>query len=201
MVSKSWKLLLSLWIGIIGTLNNTHAQLINDRFIGVGIDGAVSYTATDQPVSGFSISISHPTPIIPNFGYTTFTFHEKEALDQTFSLNTTTKVRSFEIYYHVPFPIVSLTIGGGGGVMETNTEVQDGTGALEFVNLVTPVSEGFIRIGLPFAHWFEFHIGYHAFATPDVDRTKGGTTDLSTFKTKKNYTGGLATLGFLIVLL
>ncbi|MGK5095127.1 hypothetical protein WDW89_24350 [Deltaproteobacteria bacterium TL4] len=202
-MKKRWFLrLVVLMIVFGGALVEAQAQFMDDRFLGFSVDGAIAYTATSESVSGFSIGISHPAPVLPNVGYMGLGYKEDEKLDDTYTLSTKLNVRSFEVYYHVLFPVVSLVIGAGGGLMEINTGIiQKGVGAIEYVNLVQPITEGFVRIGLPFWHSVEFHIGYHAINVSAVDRVKDSDTNLSSYKTKKSYTGGMASIGLLFVLL
>ena len=61
----------------------------------------------------------------------------------------------------------------------------------------TSVSETFIHIGLPFWNTIEFHLGYHLMSVSKVDLTSKKKTSLKGTYTisKKNYTGGMTTVG------
>ena len=59
------------------------------------------------------------------------------------------------------------------------------------------MSEAFFHIGLPFWNTVEFHLGYHLMAFPSIDITseKSGGAFAGTYNTKKNYSGGMTTIG------
>ena len=56
------------------------------------------------------------------------------------------------------------------------------------------VTEAFLHIGLPFWNTVEFHLGYHLMTFTSIDRTKGVTL-AGNYTTKKNYSGGMTTIG------
>ena len=52
----------------------------NAQFIGINADYAIDYSAAPGKVSGFSIGIAHPAPFIPNIGYSSVSFEDKETI-------------------------------------------------------------------------------------------------------------------------
>ena len=137
-------------------------------------------------------------------------FQEKQtetstsSASNTLSLVTDTKIETVNFFYNVPFPVVSIAIGIGAGVMTTNTSVIEATGSStnsDNSDLSTPVSEGFIHIGLPFWSIIEFHIGYHLMSVSKLDLTNKSGISLTDYSLdKKNYTGGMTTIGVQIAL-
>ncbi|GIT07364.1 MAG: hypothetical protein CM1200mP30_09940 [Pseudomonadota bacterium] len=99
---------------------------------------------------------------------------------------------------------MSIAIGIGAGEMKTNTSVTETSGSStnsDDSDLSTPVSEGFIHIGLPFWSIIEFHIGYHLMSVSKLDLTnKSGISVTDYSLDKKNYTGGMTTIGVQIAL-
>ena len=61
----------------------------------------------------------------------------------------------------------------------------------------TSVSETFLHIGLPFWNTIEFHLGYHLMSLSKLDLTSKKSNSLQGSYTidKKNYTGGMTTVG------
>jgi len=185
---------------LLGYLQEGQAQ-----FIGFSIDGAIAYSGAPGNIQGGSVGITHPAPFIPNLGAMVLSFDDnvdnnskENQLNDQLSLDTQVSMRSIELYYHVEFPVVSLVLGVGAGLMDTQTEVVSaGAGSLETINLTNPFGEAFARVGLILATFFEFHIGYHLLSIPTIDRVEGGDTDLSAFETEKNYSGGMTTIGIL----
>jgi len=59
------------------------------------------------------------------------------------------------------------------------------------------VSEAFFHIGLPFWNTVEFHLGYHfmSFTSIDITSNKSGGDFQGNYNTKKNYSGGMTTIG------
>ena len=59
------------------------------------------------------------------------------------------------------------------------------------------VTEAFFHIGLPFWNTVEFHLGYHlmSFTSIDITSNKTGDPFQGTYNTKKNYKGGMTTIG------
>ena len=192
------------FVGMIGLSSSANAQ-----FIGINVDYAIDYSAAPGKVSGYSVGIAHPAPFIPNFGYSSISFSEEE--DKTvgnykLSLVTTTTITTYNLFYNVPFPVVSLAVGFGFGSdnlytgVETTTTIVETTSEgtkrdSEKSNFKTDVTEGFIRIGLPFWSIIEFHIGYHVMSFTSIDITKSATF-LGTYSIdKKSYSGGMTTIG------
>ena len=99
---------------------------------------------------------------------------------------------------------MSIALGIGAGVMKTNTSVTETDGRSsnsDDSDLSTPVSEGFIHIGLPFWNVIEFHIGYHLMSVSKIDLTNKSGISVSDYSLdKKNYTGGMTTIGVQIAL-
>ena len=180
------------------------------QFIGLNVDLAIAYSAAPGSVSGGSVGITHPMPFVPNLGVSSITFQDKQAKtstsssSNTLSLITDTKIETINFFYNVPFPVVSIAIGIGAGEMKTNTSVTETSGSStnsDDSDLSTPVSEGFIHIGLPFWSIIEFHIGYHLMSVSKLDLTnKSGISVTDYSLDKKNYTGGMTTIGVQIAL-
>ena len=183
----------------------------NAQFIGIDVDYAIAYSAAPGSVTGGSVGISHPAPFFPNIGYSTVSFNDKEDItgspgSSSVSLNTDTTIKTINLFYNVPFPVVSLAVGFGFGSdnlytgVETTTTIVETTSEgtkrdSEKSNFKTDVTEGFIRIGLPFWSIIEFHIGYHIMSFTSIDITKSATF-LGTYSIdKKSYSGGMTTIG------
>ena len=95
---------------------------------------------------------------------------------------------------------MSIALGIGAGVMKTNTSVAVSSKSSDS-DLSTPVSEGFIHIGLPFWSIIEFHIGYHLMSVSKLNLTSENDIDVTDYRLeKKNYTGGMTTIGVQIAL-
>ena len=186
------------------------ASPVKAQFIGLNVDLAIAYSAAPGNVSGGSVGITHPMPFVPNLGVSSITFQDKQAKtstsssSNTLSLITDTKIETINFFYNVPFPVVSIAIGIGAGEMKTNTSVTETSGSStnsDDSDLSTPVSEGFIHIGLPFWSIIEFHIGYHLMSVSKLDLTnKSGISVTDYSLDKKNYTGGMTTIGVQIAL-
>ena len=180
------------------------------QFIGLNLDLAIAYSAAPGTVSGGSVGITHPVPFFPNLGVSRIIFQEKQTKTSTssssnvLSLVTDTKIETVNFFYNIPFPVVSIAIGIGAGVMTTNTSVTEtlgNTSNSDDSNFSTPVSEGFLHIGLPFWSIIEFHIGYHLMSVSKLDLTKESGISLTEYSLdKKNYTGGMTTIGVQIAL-
>ena len=180
------------------------------QFIGLNLDLAIAYSASPGTVSGGSVGITHPVPFFPNLGVSRINFQEKQSetstssSSNTLSLVTDTKIETVNFFYNIPFPVVSIAIGIGAGVMTTNTSVTEtlgNTSNSDDSNFSTPVSEGFLHIGLPFWSIIEFHIGYHLMSVSKLDLTKESGISLTEYSLdKKNYTGGMTTIGVQIAL-
>ena len=198
-------LLGSFLVGLISLSSTANAQ-----FIGINADVAIDYSAAPGSVSGYSVGIAHPAPFIPNFGYSSISFSEEEDKtvgDYKLSLVTTTTITTYNLFYNVPFPVVTITVGFGGGSDNLKTGVKTKTTIVETYggtsNELTPddlensVTEVFFHIGLPFWNTVEFHLGYHlmAFSSIDITSNKTGGAFEGTYNTKKNYRGGMTTIG------
>ena len=196
------------FVGMISLSSSANAQ-----FIGINADVAIDYSAAPGRVEGYSVGISHPAPFIPNIGYSSVSFIDKETIDSdnntsSVSLVTTTTIETINLFYNVPFPVVTITVGFGYGAdnlnigMGTKTTVVEKTSSgtlkdLGTSDLETSVAEGFFHIGLPFWNTVEFHLGYHLMQVTSIDITskKSGGAFEGNYNTKKNYTGGMTTIG------
>ena len=183
---------------------------VKAQFIGLNVDIAIAYSAAPGSVSGGSLGITHPVPLFPNLGVSRINLQEKQSetstsnSSNTLSLITDTKIETVNFFYNVPFPVVSIAIGIGAGVMTTNTSVTETSSSSSNSadsDLSTPVSEGFIHIGLPFWSIIEFHIGYHLMSVSKLDLTNESGISVTDYNLdKKNYTGGMTTIGVQIAL-
>ena len=201
----------SFLVGLISLSSTANAQ-----FIGINADVAIDYSAAPGSVSGYSVGISHPAPFIPNIGYSSVSFKDKDtvtdSLESTSSvlLETTTTIKTINLFYNVPFPVVTITVGFGYGSdnlnmgVETKTTIvettSDGTKNDPVTSDLEPsvsVTEAFFHIGLPFWNTVEFHLGYHlmSFTSIDIASNKSGDAFEGTYNTKKNYSGGMTTIG------
>ena len=184
----------------------------NAQFIGINADVAIDYSAAPGSFSGYSVGISHPAPFIPNIGYSSVSFIDKETITDspdTVSLDTTATIKTINLFYNVPFPVVTITVGFGYGAdnlkmgVETKTTIvettSDGTKKDQVTSDLEPsvsVTEAFFHIGLPFWNTIEFHLGYHLMSFESIDITSNKTGDFQgTYNTKKNYSGGMTTIG------
>ena len=201
----------SFLVGLISLSSTANAQ-----FIGINADVAIDYSAAPGSVSGYSVGISHPAPFIPNIGYSSVSFKDKDTVTDSFNSNssvlleTTTTIKTINLFYNVPFPVVTITVGFGFGSDILNTGVETKTTIVETYNSGIPndlgtselepsvsVTEAFFHIGLPFWNTVEFHLGYHlmSFTSIDIASNKSGDPFLGTYNTKKNYSGGMTTIG------
>jgi len=197
------------FVGMIGLSSSANAQ-----FIGINVDYGIDYSAAPGSVDGYSVGISHPAPFIPNIGYSSVSFKDKDTVtdssESTSSvlLETTTTIKTINLFYNVPFPVVTITVGFGYGADNLNTGVETKTTIVETYrggtpkdqdtsDLETSVSEAFFHIGLPFWNTVEFHLGYHlmSFTSIDITSNKTGGAFEGTYNTKKNYKGGMTTIG------
>ena len=174
------------------------------QFIGLNVDLAIAYSAAPGSVSGGSVGITHPVPLFPNLGVSRLIFQEKQtktsSSSNTLSLVTDTKIETVNFFYNIPFPVVSIALGIGAGVMKTNSSVTVSSNS-DDSDLSTPVSEGFIHIGLPFWSVIEFHIGYHLMSVSKLYLTNESGISVTDYSLdKKNYTGGMTTIGVQIAL-
>ena len=201
----------SFLVGLISLSSTANAQ-----FIGINADVAIDYSAAPGSVSGYSVGISHPAPFIPNIGYSSVNFKDKDTVtdssESTSSvlLETTTTIKTINLFYNIPFPVVTITVGFGYGSDNLNTGVETKTTIVETfrgrtpkaqqtsdLETSVPVSEVFFHIGLPFWNTVEFHLGYHlmSFTSIDITSNKSGGNFEGTYNTKKNYSGGMTTIG------
>ena len=188
----------SFLVGLISLSSTANAQ-----FIGINADVAIDYSAAPGKVDGFSVGISHPAPFIPNIGYSSVSFKDKETItdssDSTSSvlLETTTTIKTINLFYNVPFPVVTITVGFGLGGVETKTTIVENNTDKGTSDSKDSVSEAFFHIGLPFWNTVEFHLGYHlmSFTSIDITSNKTGDPFQGTYNTKKNYSGGMTTIG------
>ena len=196
------------FVGMIGLSSSVNAQ-----FIGINVDYGIDYSAAPDSVSGYSVGISHPAPFIPNIGYSSVSFKDKDTITDSSEskssvlLETTTTIKTINLFYNVPFPVVSITVGFGFGSDNLNTGVETKTTIVETYvgtpkdqdtsDLKTSVSEAFFHIGLPFWNTVEFHLGYHLMSFTSIDITSKKSNDfLGTYTIdEKNYSGGMTTIG------
>ena len=198
------------FLGMISLSSTANAQ-----FIGINADVAIDYSAAPGRVDGYSVGISHPAPFIPNIGYSSVSFEDKETIDSDnntafVSLKTTTTIETINIFYNIPFPVVTITVGIGYGGdylkmgAETKTTIVETTSDGTKNDLVNSdlepsvsVTEAFFHIGLPFWNTVEFHLGYHlmSFTSIDITSNKTGDPFQGNYNTKKNYSGGMTTIG------
>ena len=182
----------------------------NAQFIGINADYAIDYSAAPGKVSGYSIGIAHPAPFIPNIGYSSVSFEDKETItnsSNSVSLATTTKITTYNLFYNVPFPVVTITVGIGHGSDNLNTGVETITTIVETEDngetindnsdSNNSVTEAFFHVGLPFWNTVEFHLGYHlmSFTNIDITRNKKVSFDGNYTIDKKSYSGGMTTIG------
>ncbi len=193
----------SFLVGLISLSSTANAQ-----FIGINVDYGIDYSAAPGKVDGYSVGISHPAPFIPNIGYSYVSFIDKESItipsdNSSVSLETTTTIKTINLFYNVPFPVVTITVGFGYGADNLNTGVETITTIVEnntdkgTSDSKDSVTEGFFHIGLPFWNTVEFHLGYHfmSFNSIDITSNKTGGAFEGTYNTKKNYSGGMTTIG------
>jgi len=190
------------FVGMIGLSSSANAQ-----FIGINVDYAIDYSAAPGKVSGYSVGIAHPAPFIPNIGYSSVSFEDKETITvtpNTVSLVTTTTIKTINLFYNVPFPVVTITVGFGYGADNLNTGVETKTTIVEnntdkgTSDSKDSVSEAFFHIGLPFWNTVEFHLGYHLMSFNSIDITsnkKFVSFDGDYTIDKKSYSGGMTTIG------
>ena len=186
------------FVGMIGLSSSANAQ-----FIGINVDYGIDYSAAPGSVDGYSVGISHPAPFIPNIGYSSVSFKDKETITDSSNSNssvlleTTTTIKTINLFYNVPFPVVTITVGFGLGGVETITTIKENNVDKDNSDSKDSVSEVFFHIGLPFWNTVEFHLGYHlmSFSSIDITSNKTGGAFEGTYNTKKNYKGGMTTIG------
>jgi len=189
----------SFLVGLISLSSTANAQ-----FIGLNADVAIDYSAAPGSVSGYSVGISHPAPFIPNIGYSSVSFKDKDTVTDSSNSNssvllvTTTTIKTINLFYNVPFPVVTITVGFGYGADNLNTGVETITTIDQVTsNLETSVTEAFFHIGLPFWNTVEFHLGYHFMSFTSIDITSEKSDDFKGSYTidEKKYSGGMTTIG------
>ncbi len=176
------------------------AITVHAQFFGFSADGAIAYSAADKKVSGGTFGITHPIPFVPNIGGMKFFFDRRKKGTKGMTLNTKVAVTSGNLFYNIPVPFFTLSLGAGVGNMNTKTDIIKEFGRVETIKVDTPIGEGFIRLGLPFLHFFDFHIGYHYIKAGDIKLAKDSKTKIVGVKEKVNLSGGLTTIGILIAL-
>ena len=186
----------SFLVGLISLSSTANAQ-----FIGINVDYGIGYSAAPGYFTGGSVGISHPAPFIPNIGYSAVSFIDKESItipsdNSSVSLETTTTIKTINLFYNIPFPVVTITVGFGYGADNLYTGVETIT-TIDQVesNLETSVSEAFFHIGLPFWNTIEFHLGYHFMSFSSIDITKSDKFQGKYPTVKKSYSGGMTTIG------
>jgi len=106
------------------------ATTANAQFIGINLDAAIAYSAASGTASGGAVGISHPVPFIPNLGASRVIFNETENTtssadaNSVLTLETKTTISTFNFFYNIPFPVVSIALGIGAGTM-TNQHSSD----------------------------------------------------------------------------
>ena len=193
------------FLGMISLSSTANAQ-----FIGINADVAIDYSAAPGKVDGYSVGISHPAPFIPNIGYSSVSFIDKESItdskgDYKLSLETETTITTINLFYNIPFPVVTITVGFGGGSQNLGTGVETITTIVETDNNSATILdnidekdsliEAFFHIGIPFWNTIEFHLGYHYMSFSSIDRTSKKIEGTYTNDNKRNYTGGMTTIG------
>ena len=186
------------------------AQSVKAQFFGISLDTAIGYSAAKKGVIGGSVGITHPIPLVPNLGVSSLKFAEDSDYESTdkskqINLNTANSITTINIFYNVPFPVVSMAIGLGYGnffSQTTMTYADSDDSTKNFVDEITeqklPVTEGFIHVGLPFWNIIEFHIGYHLFSVATINLEKGKIYNYEGegYNISKGvYTGGMSTIG------
>ena len=186
------------------------AQSVKAQFFGISLDTAIGYSAAKKGVIGGSVGITHPIPLVPNLGVSSLKFAEDSDYQSTdkskqINLSTANSITTINIFYNVPFPVVSMAIGLGYGnflSQTTMTYADSDDSTKNFVDEITeqklPVTEGFIHVGLPFWNIIEFHIGYHLFSVATINLEKGKIYNYEGegYNISKGvYAGGMSTIG------
>lgn len=192
------KTLSCLFLGFVGFF--AHMIPAQAQFIGFSADAALGYSATEEHLSGGSFGITHPIPFIPNLGAMGFFYERRKKGSRETTLATKVRATTANFYYHIPVPVFSLSAGLGAGTLVTKTDIIQQFGRVDTVEVTSPITEGFVRFGLPFIHFFDFHIGYHFVSTGAINLVKGSDTEITGIRTKINFSGGLTTIGILIAL-
>lgn len=178
--------------GLFVLLGERSAQA---QFFGFSGDGVIAYSASKDGVSGGTFGITHPIPFVPNIGGTGFFFQRRKNGSAGSSVDSKIKVTMGNLFYNIPVPVFSLSIGGGGGIADIVTDIVQIGGKVEEVRVKTAAGEGFVRLGLPFLNFIDFHVGYHFVSIPEVDIVKDSETQVEGIIKKINFSGSLTTLG------
>lgn len=196
MKMKHNRTLLGLLFGVLvflASIGSAQAQ-----FIGFSADAALAYSANSEALSGGTVGIYHPIPFVPNIGATGLFFERRADGGEGFSLATKVSMATGNIFYTIPVPVFTLALGAGGGTINTKTDIITGAGNIDTVDVTGAVGEGFVRFGLPFMNFFDFHLGYHYMATGEVELLKDSDITTKGVKDKIDFSGGLTTLGILV---
>ncbi|MBF0287186.1 MAG: hypothetical protein HQM14_05150 [SAR324 cluster bacterium] len=177
------------------SMTTAHAQ-----FFGFSADGAIAYSANEEGISGSSFGITHPIPFVPNIGGMGFFFERRNKGAEGITLATKVTAATGNLYYNIPVPIFTMSVGAGAGNIITKTDIITNIGRVETIEVSSPIGEGFIRFGLPFFHFFDFHIGYHFVSTGEIKLVEDSETEISGVKEKVDLSGGLTTIGITIAL-
>ncbi len=170
------------------------------QFFGFSADSAIAYSANEDGISGSSFGITHPIPFVPNIGGMGFFFERRNEGSEGITLATKVQAATGNLFYNIPVPIFTLSLGAGGGNLTTKTDIITNIGRVETIEVSTPIGEGFVRFGLPFFHFFDFHIGYHFVSTGEIKLVDGSDTEISGVKETVDLSGGLTTIGMTIAL-
>ena len=86
------------------------------QFFGFSVDTAVDYTVAPDKVTGGTIGIINPIGFVPNFGYTQVNFKEETVDVLKFKkLNSDVSIKSYSVFFNIPFPVVAVSLGAGIG--------------------------------------------------------------------------------------
>ena len=92
----------------------------------------------------------------------------------------------------------SQNLGTGVETITTIVETEDnGETIKDNSDSKISLTEVFFHIGLPFWNTVEFHLGYHLMSFESIDITSESTKIRGTYANdnKKNYSGGMTTIG------
>ena len=135
-------------LALILSTSAANAQIL----FSVAADLPVSYSfdssATVDDLSGIKIGVS--LPFLPPLAY------EKYSLSTFVSnVKTDVDVTMIDIFWELPIPIISITLGAGiGSASLTQTAV---TNTFDDASLF----QGFFSLGIPFFPFLDIHVGYH----------------------------------------
>ncbi len=122
------------------------------QFFGFSVDTAVDYTVAPDKVTGGTVGIIHPIGFSPNFGYTQVKFKE-ESVDVSASvqLNSDVSIKSYNIFFNIPFPVVAVSLGAGIGEVKVESSL---TGYGNKPSVSKPIVEGFHKSGLTILEFY-----------------------------------------------